>query len=278
MVLELLVNPKKVLGRPWEMIFIGFIYSFVAAFLALWIFKNYVSIVMITITVIAAIPFVRSIIKQEEERNSEIKQEKNLLKFHGRAVSALMYLFLGFLLSFTLLYIFLPSAIVEKMFSVQLETIITIQPSAPTGNFISSLGIVSKILMNNLKILLFCITFSFFYGSGAIFILTWNASVMATAIGSFIRNNLFYAQGFFDYFQVTSMGLFQYILHGIPEIGAYFVAALASGMASFALVKHDFMDKKFKKVLKDVGILISISIGMLVIAALIEVYITPIIM
>ena len=101
MVLELLVNPKKVIGKPWQMFFIGFVYSFVAAFLALWIFKNYVSIVMITITVIAAIPFVRSIIKQEEEKDKEIKQEKRLLKAHSKAITVFIYLFLGFLLSFS---------------------------------------------------------------------------------------------------------------------------------------------------------------------------------
>jgi len=274
MVLELLVNPKKVTGKPWEMFFIGFVYSFIAAFLALWIFKDYVSIVMITITVVTAIPVVRNVIKQEEEKDLIIKKEKKLLKEHGKAIMVLLYLFLGFTVSFTILYIFMPSVIVEKMFSAQLETIITVQN--PTGSYISSLGIVSRIFLNNIKILLFCIIFSFFYGAGAIFILTWNASVMATAIGAFIRNNLFCAKGIFDYFQVTIIGLLQYILHGIPEIAAYFIAALASSMMSFALMKHEFMDKNFKKVLKDIIILIGIALILLSISALVEVFITPI--
>lgn len=274
MVLELLVNPKKVTGKPWEMFFIGFVYSFIAAFLALWIFKDYVSIVMITITVVTAIPVVRNVIKQEEEKDLIIKKEKKLLKEHGKAIMVLLYLFLGFTVSFTILYIFMPSVIVEKMFSAQLETIITVQN--PTGSYISSLGIVSRIFLNNIKILLFCIIFSFFYGAGAIFILTWNASVMATAIGAFIRNNLFCAKGIFDYFQVTIIGLLQYTLHGIPEIAAYFIAALASSMMSFALMKHEFMDKNFKKVLKDIIILIGIALILLSISALVEVFITPI--
>jgi uncharacterized membrane protein SpoIIM required for sporulation len=276
MVLELLINPKKATGKPWEMFFIGFVYSFIAAFLALWIFKNYVSIVMITITIIASIPIVRNVISQEEEKDEVIKQEKKLLKEHGKAIMVLVYLFLGFTASFTMLYIFMPSVIVEKMFSAQLETIITIQN--PTGSFISSLGIVSKIFSNNIKILLFCITFSFFYGAGAIFILTWNASVMATAIGAFIRNNLFHAKGVFDYFQVTTVGLLKYTLHGIPEIAAYFIAALASSMISFALMKHKFMDKNFKKVLKDIISLMGIAVIILIIAAFIEVFITPLIL
>ncbi|MBR9692099.1 stage II sporulation protein M [Candidatus Woesearchaeota archaeon] len=277
MVLELLVNPKKVTGKPWEMFFLGAIYSFVAAFLALWIFKNYVSIVMITLTIIASVPLMSGIINQEEEKDRSIKREKSLLKEHSKAIRAFVYLFLGFTFTFTMLYIFMPSAIVEKMFSAQLETIITVQSGSPTGEFIGSFGIFSQILMNNLKILLFCMAFSFFYGAGAIFILTWNASVMATAIGSFIRNNLFYAHGIFDYFQVTMFGLLQYLLHGIPEIVAYFIGALASGMVSFALVKHEYMDPKFQNVVKDVSILIGIAVVILIAAALIEVFLTPLI-
>ena len=100
---------------------------------------------------------------------------------------------------------------------------------------------------------------------------------MATAIGAFIRNNLFYAKSIFDYFQVTAAGLLQYTIHGIPEIVAYFIAALASGMISFTLMKHEFMDEKFKKTLKDISILIGISIILLIISALVEVYITPLI-
>ncbi|MBD3354540.1 hypothetical protein GF361_00985 [Candidatus Woesearchaeota archaeon] len=278
MVLDLLVNPTKAEGKPWELFLLGAGYSFVAAFLALWIFKSYISIVMIALTIIAAIPIMRKIINNEEEKERSEKNEKKLLKEHSKAIKAFMYLFLGFTFTFTMLYLFMPSAIVERMFSAQLETIITVQSGgAPTGEFIGSLGIFSKIFMNNIKILLFCMAFSFFYGAGAIFILTWNASVMATAIGSFIRNNLFYAKGMFDYFQVTMFGMLQYLLHGIPEIVAYFIGALASGMVSFALMKHDFMDDKFKNILKDVAGLLAIALAIIFIAAIIEVYITPLI-
>ena len=274
MVLELLVNPKKVTGRPWEMLFIGAVYSFVAAFLALWIFKNYVSIVMVTLTIIASIPLVSSIIKQEENRDRVVRQEKRLLKEHSQAIKALVYLFLGFTLSFTLLYIFLPSAIVERMFNAQLETIITVQ-SAPTGDFIGSFRIFNGILMNNLKILLFCIAFSFFYGAGAIFILTWNASVMAAAIGAVIRPGLAAATGITSYISLTSLGVLKYAIHGIPEIIAYFIGGLASGIISFALLKHDIKSNNFKHILRDVIDLVLIAIAILFAAALIEIFVSP---
>ena len=218
MVLELLINPKKATGKPWEIFLIGFVYSFIAVFLSIWIFKGYASIVMVTFTVIAALPFVHSVIEQEEKEDLTIKDETKLLKKHSKAIKMFSFLFLGFVASFCLLYLTLPSALTQNVFSSQIETIITVNPSAPVGNYISGFSTLSTIFFNNLKILFFCIAFSFFYGAGAIFILTWNASVMATAIGSFIKSRLIDVTGAAAYLQITSLGLLQYLIHGIPEI------------------------------------------------------------
>ena len=37
---------------------------------------------------------------------------------------------------------------------------------------------------------MFCLLFAVFYGFGSIFILTWNASVIGTAMGTFAENEL----------------------------------------------------------------------------------------
>lgn len=277
MVLERLINPKKVYGHPWEMLLIGLFYSVIGAFLALWIFKNYVGVVMITFTAIASIPFVSSVIKQEEAKDMSMDGERRLLKEHGKAIMTLTYLFLGFTIGFILVYVFMPADVVQNMFNIQLNTISVVQSGTPTGNFASSFGMYGEIIGNNMKILLFCVAFSFFYGAGAIFILGWNASVMAVAIGAFIRNNMFNVNSVIDYFQVTGLGLAKYMLHGIPEIVAYFIAALAGGIVSFTLVKHDYMNDKFKKVLKDVAVLIIISVAIVLLSGVIEVYVTPLV-
>ncbi|MBW2984967.1 stage II sporulation protein M [Candidatus Woesearchaeota archaeon] len=277
MVLELLINPKKVQGKAWEMYFIGFVYSFVAVFLSMWIFKGYASIVMVTLTVVASVPFVHSVIELEEKKDIAIKKERSLLKEHSKAISIFIYLFLGFVTSFGLLYLILPAEIIQSVFSAQIETIIAVNPNAPVGNFISDLNALSSILFNNLKILFFCIAFSFFYGAGAIFILTWNASVMATAIGSFIKSNLLHVASAAGYLQITSLGLLRYLLHGIPEIIAYFIGGLASGIISFAVIKHDIHGKIFNRILLDATDMILISVVILIIAALIEMFVVPMI-
>jgi len=132
-----------------------------------------------------------------------------------------------------------------------------------------------------LKVLSFAILFAFIYGAGAIFILTWNATVVGTAIGNFIRSGLGnYATSIGlvkvgNYFQVISIGLLKYLLHGIPEILAYFYGGLAGGIISVAIIRHHYTSKKFSNILFDTSELVIIAIAFLLVAAFLEVYITP---
>ena len=135
--------------------------------------------------------------------------------------------------------------------------------------------------MNNIKVLSFAILFAFIYGAGAIFILTWNASVIGTAIGNFIRSNISQYAGLFgfdkfaNYFSVASIGLLRYILHGIPEILAYFYGGLAGGIISVAIIRKHYKDERFSHIVFDISEMILIAVSFLVAAAFIEVYITP---
>ena len=131
-----------------------------------------------------------------------------------------------------------------------------------------------QIMANNIKVLLFCIFFSFFYGAGAIFILTWNASVIAAAIGSFVRNNLSETFGL-AYFSIFTIGVLKYMTHGIFEILAYFMGGLAGGIISVAVIRHDINTEAFRKVLYDSIDLILLATAIIVIGSYIEVYITP---
>jgi uncharacterized membrane protein SpoIIM required for sporulation len=64
-------------------------------------------------------------------------------------------------------------------------------------------------------------------------------------------------------------------LHGIPEIIAYFYGGLAGGIISVAIIKKHYKDEKFFHIIFDISELLVISIMFLLIAAFIEVYITP---
>ncbi len=274
MVVESLVNPFKAERTPWEMFFVGMFYSSIAVLLSLWIFKPHASLVMVFLTVTACVPIMYGTMKLEEEKDMEIKDEQILMKEHGKALSVFIFLFLGITISFTLWYIFLPADLTYTLFSIQTKTISDINTQI-TGQGINSFPLFSKIFLNNVKVLMFCLIFAFVYGFGAIFILTWNASVIGTAIGNFVRTNIS-TPNFAHYFQITSLGILRYMLHGIPEILAYFIGGLSAGIISVAIIKHDFRSKKFQHVLLDSTDLLLLSLALLLISALIETFITPV--
>jgi stage II sporulation protein M len=278
MVLESLLNPKKAERAPWELFFLGLVYASFAFLLSYWVFKEYISIVMVAMTAICSVPLMYNMIKFEEKKDEqERKKEYWLIKEHGKAVSAFTFLFLGFVAAYLIWFTALPSATVQDVFSVQIETITRITTTSPTGNFMSSMGNVVPILLNNLKILIFCFLLSFFFGAGAIFILTWNASVVAVAIGVFIRNNVLshLSPGISAYSHVVSLGVVKYLTHGVFEIVAYFVGALAGGILSIAVIRHEYKTKEFKKIMLDSVDIVAISVLLLFIAAIVEVYLTP---
>ena len=101
MVIESLVDPRKAEGHPFEMFIIGGIYASIAVFLALWIFKDYASLVMVFLTVIASVPLIYNVIRIEEQKDSESESEKFLLKEHSKAVLVFVFLFLGYLIAFS---------------------------------------------------------------------------------------------------------------------------------------------------------------------------------
>jgi uncharacterized membrane protein SpoIIM required for sporulation len=284
--LEFLMNPKKAERRPWEMIIIGFFYAAIAILVSTFLFHNsaalekYSSIFIVTFTTILSIPFMYYIIKLEEKKEKNIKQEKVLIKEHGKAISALMFLFIGYVLAFSLAFVLMPKDMVDSSFKAQLESYCMINPGDTqncakiTGNTITVKSVetnlrgVSAILANNFFVMITVLLFSFLFGGGAIFILAWNASVIGTAIGLFSEGAI----------KNIPLSFLRYFIHGLPEIAAYFVAALAGGIISIAVIRHDFGKKEFWHVLQDSLDLIILAVIILIVAAFIEVFITPSIM
>ena len=282
MVLESLITPFKAEQRPVRLLFLGVVFCSVAIFLSIWIFRSQSSLIMVFLTAMAALPLVYNTIKMEEEKDLEGMEEKWLLKEHSKALRAFIFLFIGATIAFAFWYVVLSSNMINTLFQTQTATINTINSRVTAHlSFNANISFFSKIFLNNVKVLIFCILFSFVFGSGAIFILMWNASVIGTAIGNFVRSELARAAqlvGFekiAHYFQVISLGLLRYSIHGIPEILAYFIGGLAGGIIGIAVIKHDFGTTKFEHVLLDSADLLLLSLGILFIAAILEVFVTP---
>lgn len=275
MVLESLITPFKAEQHPAKMILLGFLYSTIGVFLSLAVFRSNSSMIMVFLSAMAAIPFIYQTIIMEEEKDLQGLGEKWLLKEHSKALKVFIWLFIGMVLAFTLWYTVLEANTISVLFQTQSSTIQNIN-GAPTGHMSLEMKTFSRIFLNNVRVLIFCILFSFLYGSGAIFILSWNASVIGAAMGNLIRTELANITGLGSYFSVVSYGLFKYTIHGIPEILAYFVAGLAGGIISIAVIKHDIATKKFEHILLDSADLLLLALIITFIAGILEVWVTPI--
>lgn len=292
MVLESIVSPEGVRNNPKSMFILGILYAIIAIILAYFIFPSDPSISVIFLTTLAALPLLIKVLEKEEEEEKEYLEEKRELPLIGKHFDVFLdflYLFFGFFACFIIAYILLPADISNLFFSKQIETVQSLV--GPSGFFKNqiSLNAVSPeeglkiILLNNFKVLLFALLFSFLYGAGAIFILSWNASVLAVTMGNFIKAKISEfgtAVGFgviSAYFTVGSLGLLRYLIHGIPELSAYFLAAVAGGIISAAVVRSDYRDPRFYDIILDSVDLIALASLLLIIGALIEVSITPLI-
>lgn len=281
MVLESIVIPAEMERHPKRMFYVGFIYSTVGLFLGLFVFGKYASLSSIFLTTMPLIVILYKAIELEEKKDIMIHGEFSLMKEHRYILSLFIFLFVGMVVSYAFWFFILPADIVQNMFASQIETIedITSGDINVTGASYSS-DVLELILITNFRVWLFCILFSFLYGSGAIFILTWNASIIGVAAGNIFREIIYthssadhYAL-LYNYFTAFPLSL-SYLIHGIPEVSAYFLGALGGGIISVAVIKHDFRSKNFRHVLVDSLDLLVVSLIVLIIAALVEVYITP---
>lgn len=280
MVVESLLFPLKAEKNPWEMFFLGILYTSIGILLSIWIFRDQSSLIMVFMITMAALPIFYNTVKLEESKDLLIDRETAILKEHNKAISFFMYLFIGITVACALWYVLLPTSTINSLFDKQTGTIQTINNQV-SGDVIYNLNIFWRIFFNNFKVLAFSILFAFVYGAGAIFILAWNATVIGAAIGNFIRANISSytnSLGLLEagnYFHVVSLGLLKYSVHGIPEIAAYFYGGLAGGILSVALIRKHFKSAKFSAIMVDFSELILIAVGFLIVASFLEVYVTP---
>lgn len=279
--LESIINPKRTEKGPFKMFFVGLIYASLSLLLVKWFFSGdpvlyqYAGILVVTFSVMFSLPFMYFLFKREEEEDEQVEGFFGVWKMHSDALYAFMWLFLGFIVAFSLLNNILQD---PNLFNAQVETYCAINSPGNVEdcvlrNSFESLatGAVTKemrflaIISNNIYVMIFTLIFSLIFGAGAIFILAWNASVIAAAIGIFTG---------YDWKEIP-LGIARYMIHGFPEIAAYFVTALAGGIFGVGVIRNGIKSKIFLRILENTVMLLFIAIIFLIIAAVIEVYFTP---
>ena len=279
--LESMFNPRRLEKGPWKMFFIGLLYASLSLFLVKWFFardailSQYSGMIVVTFCVMFTIPFMYFIIREEEAEDEEVFGLLSVWKIHKDAIYSFLWLFLGFIVAFAFWYIIIQDS---NLFNAQLETYCrinspgSIEDCVAQYDFSKSTGAVTKetrffsIIENNVYVMIFTLIFSLIFGAGVIFILAWNASVISAAISIFSGNKI----------ADIPLGLARYMIHGFPEIAAYFITALAGGIFGVGIIRNGVMDKRFLHVVENTVILLFIALITLVLAALIEVYLTPV--
>ena len=280
--LESMINPKRLEKGPWKMFFIGIVYASLSLLLVKWFFSGdavlsqYSGMIVVTFCVMFSLPFMYFIIKEEEQEDENVFGLFSVWRIHKDALYSFMWLFLGFIIAFSFWYTVLQDS---NLFNAQIETYCRINnPRDISGcinsnDFAQTTGAAVKeirflsIIENNVFVMIFTLLLSLIFGAGAIFVLAWNASVISAAIGIFTEHSI----------KDIPLGVFRYMVHGFPEIAAYFITALAGGIFGVGVLRNGIKDGRFFHVVENVVILLFIALLILVLAAVIEVYFTPLI-
>lgn len=280
--LEVILSLKKAEKRPWLLFFVGLLYSIISFLLVKFIFSTdvvlsrYSGLLVVLFSVLFSIIFVYNSIRLDERENIKDKSEKKAFFHDWKILSMFVWLFLGFLMGFCFCQIIFKNPF---DFNAQMETYCVMNnplsysdcfnsyslnqkmksiEAIPSGNFLS-------IFANNICVAFFVILFSLLFGAGAIFLIIWNASIISSVIVLSTKYQL----------ANLPIGLSKFLIHGIPEITAYFIFAMAGGMTSLALM--GFFKKRLSKenmldVVRRSLYLVFIGIFFLIISALIEVF------
>ncbi|MBI5871968.1 stage II sporulation protein M [archaeon] len=258
MVLERIVSIRDAVKNPWWMFVIGGMVSVISSFIALFVFPSSVGLFSVFIITFIMTPFMVNLMSYEEATTEmEIKRKVrlNFLQRHADVLGIYVAFFGGMVLALSVLFLMLPQATVEKIFQDQITEINIIRGSAIIS------GTFQKIILNNISVMVISFLFAFLFGSGAIFILAWNASVLASAIG-LTAKSLGGLTG-------LPAALLTFIPHGSLEIAAYFIAGIAGGLVSAALTRK--RSSWFFVVFKDSLKLMAVAMLFLIVAGLIEV-------
>lgn len=256
MVLERLVSIRTAMKKPVWMFVIGGIVSVACLIISYLVFQTSVGMFTAFLVTFAVTPFMVNLTSMEEAREEQIPdiEKMNIFQRHRQILSVYIAFFAGMILTLSIVYLSFPSPVVQKIFEDQINEITLIRGNVTFG------GTYETILLNNLGVLFLTFLFSFLFGAGAVFILAWNASVLAAAIGMAAKSI-----GGIAAFPLATLMFFP---HGSLEILAYFIGGIAGGLVSAVISKRK--SGKMFLIIKDSLQLMAVSVVLLIVAAFIE--------
>lgn len=270
MVLESLFTAKRLIDKPRDTLLLSILISVASIFISYFIFPTYAGIIAPLLITVAMAPVMYNIFSIEEKlakKQARKLVNKSFIDRYDEIIKIFGLFFIGNIIAVFALTVILPADISSAMFSQQLSEIEAIR-SISTGNAVATgnaifPGILGIIIVNNLKVVAFSFFLAFLIETGGIFILSWNASILAIYLASFIN------QGLFGKFFAVTVGIFP---HAIIEILAYFLAGIGGGILSLGLVRDKIGSPTFNLILRDAIILGAAAILLIIVGGYVEVY------
>jgi len=289
--LESILNPRKAANNLLEIFLVSSLFTTVSILTSYLIFSDCSSIVFCFFVTLLFGPFFQRLFAHEETKEElAIKHRinENLFRRHEQVIKIYSAFFIGMIITLSIYAVFLPDNIKSVVFKRQYEEIERISQLV-SGRFFEIENIrfdsidtrkqmitekieTAKIIFkNNSVVLILSFLLSLIFGTGALLILSWNASVIAAYVSSYVfaltRRGM-------DILTAYALGLpsalLAITLHGIPEILGYFFAGLAGGILSVGLIREKFGSREMFIITGDSLLLLGAGIFSIFVGAFIE--------
>jgi hypothetical protein len=261
MVLSEILGLKEARKKPLYIFFAAILYSIIGIACAVALFPDNVGLITIAFISVLLLPILNNLLRY---KSTTILRHINLkaIIFEQRDIFTIYTcFFLGIFLIFLVVTTVLPIGMDMNLFSAQLQ--FYGQPTKIIGDWMPFFVEISQ---HNIKIVLLTFVLSLMYGAGSVIILTWNASVWGSVLGFVLK------QGFETSnpwaFIVANIGIIMPFL--LLESIAYVSAAIAGGVLSKTVIQEKLFSKRFKFLLTNSLLIVTIAIVLVFIGAWIE--------
>jgi len=273
MVLEDLSKLQLFKKSGFLVLFLGLFYSLFASFFSMLIFKKDLSVIVLFIITVLLTPTLAKILSRGE-RIERVFGIRHFFHTHKRIFSTYLYLTIGVFIGFLMIGAFIsknPDSF-SNMFGYQLDFLNDRGNGEimATADYSPSLGHFASITVNNVAVALIAFMLSLFYGAGAIFLVVLNASIFSTFL-------LFVINSYAGDIAAALMVIAIFMIHMIPEISGFLLAAIAGGILSKGFLREKPGTSQFKNIVKDAMLLLIIAILVIIISGFLETYVSSVI-
>ena len=268
------IFPEDWLEKKGRYAFIlGIIYSVIGILIASILFPGDPALVAVAFTSLLLLPELYKIFSIEERQESMEQgvSLRALWKDDVQIVRIYIFLFLGILLVYSIGTMVMPQMQTNNLFREQLEIRFGQGFSGQAVGTLFSGDLFFDLLGNNFLVLIACFIMALLTGDGAIFLITWNASVWGTIFGLTAKYAAqFSGQNHFYLFGLIMLMVFP---HMMIEAISYFLAAISGSVISKDVLLENFASDRFFEVFGFNLYLLLFALIFLVLGALVETFV-----